>query len=61
MTELNRGDKKCMEVKLREVSCIYEVQSKVKWRVDRISEKKWSEVNWNGDKFFRAVKGFINL
>jgi hypothetical protein len=35
----------------------------VKWRVDRISDQKvkWSEVLWNGERFFRAVKGFIIL
>jgi hypothetical protein len=38
------------------------MNTKVKWSVDRISEKKkWSEVKWNGERFFRAVKGFIIL
>jgi len=33
--------------------------SRVKWRVDRISGEKKSEMKWNGERFFRAVKGFI--
>jgi len=39
-------DKKWKEVKLGELICGYEQQSKVKWRVGRISEKQWSEVKW---------------
>ena len=34
--------------------------SKVKWGGYRIREKK-IEVKWNGERFFRAVKGFIFL
>ena len=39
------------------VDMITLVTCKVKWRVDRISEK--SEVKWNGERFFKTVKGFI--
>jgi hypothetical protein len=43
----------------REVMCRYEWQSKVKWRVGRISEEKWSEVKCR--EALRAVKGCIIL
>jgi hypothetical protein len=40
-------ERKWRKVKLREVSCTYEWQSEVKWRIDRISKKKnWSDVKW---------------